>query len=287
MVVHIDPTKYNRTCPRCQANVHGTHTERCPECGGSMVPHCIRCGYDLAGLSRDHTCPECGTPIERSYAPDLLENRSLEFLSSLYSGVRLVFFGLIGMICLTGLALAGGILVSVASPGTSAAYGLVVQVLSLGLALVVLLGWWRVTTPDPGRVGGGLDVRPRQIIRITVCVQLATNALSLGLEPFANSNNLDPSNPIDVLYGVVGLVSLVAWAVQFFAAMLYLRWLARRIPDYKLESDAKRFMWLGPVLYIPGSCLIVGPLIAFILYLIMLNTLRKHVTAMLLRLGAL
>ena len=286
MVVHVDPTKFNRTCPRCQANVHGTNTERCPECGGSMVPHCIRCGYDLAGLSRDHTCPECGTAVEQSYAPDLIENRSLEFLTSLHSGLKLVFFGIIAMICMTVLGILASILLALSSLGGMTALDLAISILNTVISLVILLGWWRITTPDPGRVSGGLDVRPRRIIRFTLCVQLAASALFLALEPFVNSNNLTTANPLDAVYMGVGLVSLIAWGVQFFAAMLYIRWLARRVPDYKLEADAKRFMWLGPVLYIPGSCILVGPLIALVMYLVMLNTLRRHVFNTLSRLGA-
>ncbi|MHC4415206.1 MAG: hypothetical protein ACYS0G_07980 [Planctomycetota bacterium] len=32
--------------------------------GGEVI--CSRCGYDLRGLSAAGTCPECGTPVERS-----------------------------------------------------------------------------------------------------------------------------------------------------------------------------------------------------------------------------
>lgn len=252
-----------------------------------MVPNCIGCGYDLAGLARDGRCPECGTPVERSYAPDMLENRSLEFLNSLHSGLRIVFFGMIGIICLTAVSVAAVITAQILSPGALAAIQLVATILTTALSLVILLGWWRITTPDPARVGGGLDVRPRQVLRVTLIAGLAVSVCMLALQPFVRPEQLDVTTATGALYAVLQLLSLVAWGVQFFAAMLYFRWLARRIPDPKLESDAKRFMWLGPVLFIVFYlCLLIGPLVALVLYMIMLNTLRKHVEAILIRLGA-
>ena len=81
-----------------------------------------------------------------------------------------------------------------------------------------------------------------------------------------------------VLSMVLGLLSLVAWVAQFFAAMLYVRWLARRVPDQKLHNRAKRFMWLGPLLQTVGLLLIgLGPLIALVMYWNMLDVMRKHI----------
>ena len=288
MVVYIDPTQFNRTCPRCQANVHGTETPSCPECGGSMVPACINCGYDLAGLPRDGLCPECGTLVAQSYAPDLLENRSVEFLTQLHSGLRIVLVGLLCQVGITVLSIGIAIgLAFMSSSGAQLAFSIVVQLLTMLVSLAILFGWWRITAPDPGRIGGGLDVKPRQVVRIAVVVQLAAALIALALQPFVGtSNTIDFTKPLDVMYGAVGLVSLAAWCTQFFASMLYVRWLARRIPDSKLEADAKRFMWLGPLLYILLACVLVGPIVALVMYWLMLNSLRQHITAILSRLGA-
>lgn len=88
--------------------------------------------------------------------------------------------------------------------------------------------------------------------------------------------------PVMLVSGAASLLSGVAWITQFFAAMLYVRWLARRVPDGRLHDKAKRFMWLGPVLYTVGIVLLMlGPLIALVMYWNMLDKLRKHIKAML------
>ena len=292
MVVHIDPTKYNRTCPRCQANVHGSDVQTCPECGGSMIPSCMACGYDLAGLPRDGLCPECGTPVEKSYAPDLLENRSIAFLLQLHSGLGLVVWGILAKIVLS-LGIAIMVIILMAAPMLTrnfpvsyAGLKLITHTLGFGLSLLVLVGWWRITTPDPARVGADLDIKPRQIIRVAVVFQAAAELAALVVMAIGTGSSALSLGIADVA-AVIDFGDGIAWIVQFFAAMLYIQWLARRIPDTKLYTDARRFMWLGPVLYVVGAfCLMLGPLIALILYLMMLFTLRKHLTTILHRLGA-
>lgn len=293
MVVHIDPSRFNRTCPRCQANVHGTDVSTCPECGGSMVPACIGCGYDLAGLPREGLCPECGAPVAQAYAPDLLENRSVGYLLQLRSGLTMVVTGILCNIGLMLIAVAIGAASRFGSSlpgGAASAWGtsvqLITQLLGLGLSVLVLLGWWKITTPDPSRIGAGLDVKPRQIIRVAVVVQVATSLV--GLLPIAAEMGSPPAAiPLAFATMGIGLVGTAAWITQFFAAMLYLQWLARRVPDDKLHADTKRFMWLGPLLYVVGCVLLgLGPIVALVLYLLMLFTLRKHLTLILARLGA-
>ena len=292
MVVHIDPTKYNRTCPRCQATVHGTDVPTCPECSGSMIPACMGCGYDLAGLPRDGLCPECSTPVEKSYAPDLLENRSVAFLLQLHSGLGFVVWGILAKIVLSlGVFLMVVIVMAAPTanrnfPVSYAGFKLITHTLDFGLSLLVLVGWWRITTPDPARVGTDLDIKPRQILRITVVFQAAAELAALVAMAIGTGSSALALGVADVTT-IIEFGNGLAWIVQFFAAMLYIQWLARRIPDTKLYADARRFMWLGPVLYVVGAfCLMLGPLIALILYLVMLFTLRKHLTTILHRLGA-
>jgi hypothetical protein len=257
-----------------------------------MIPACMACGYDLAGLPRDGLCPECGTLVAQSYAPDLLENRSIGFLTQLRSGLAFVVYGLLAQIVLGVLVFLAGLGRGLAVPTVAGSawfpfFDLLTQVAGLGLSVLVLLGWWRITTPDPARAGTDLDVKPRQIIRVTVVLQAAVQLMSLVPSVLVMTSTSISVSLVNVVIALA-LVSGLAWVVQFFAVMIYLQWLARRVPDTKLYTDAKRFMWLGPVLYIVGAfCMGIGPLIALILYLVMLFTLRKHLTAILLRLGAL
>ena len=257
-----------------------------------MVPACINCGYDLAGLPRAGLCPECGTLVAQSYAPDLLENRSVEFLLQLRTGLTMVVTGILCSVGLMLILVAIGIVIDLASqpsgvaPAWDGSAQLVGQFLGLGFSVLVLLGWWKVTTPDPSRTGVGLDVRPRQVIRIAVVLQVTGESVGLIASALLS---LSPESRMALEIGAitVSLIGGIAWIVQFFAAMLYLQWLARRVPDTKLYNDAKRFMWLGPLLYVVGCFLLgLGPIVALVLYLIMLFTLRKHLTLILCRLGA-
>lgn len=286
MVVHIDTNRYNRPCLRCGANVHGVSAAQCPSCGWSMTPACIGCGYDLTGLARDAACPECGTPVARSYAPDRLENRSGAYLAQLSSGLKFVIAGTLcslGVILLTIPAFIVAEAVWSSSDAAERVVRFVGEVLGLLCSAAVLLGWWWITTPDPARVGTDLDVAPRRIVRTTVLIQIAGEVLGAATTGLSVSiPSLEASVGMESLLGAVSLVAAIAWAVQFFAAMLYIRWLARRIPDPGLEGRAKQLTWLGPVLFVLGwPCLGIGPLIALILYLGLLVGLRRTVVRVL------
>lgn len=271
----ISPTG-SRVCPKCQYDSGNPDAEACPECGTSLAPHCIICGYDLKGLARDGVCPECGTSVEQSYLPDLLQNRSPEYLGQLRSGLSFVLNGILAYVCVVVLGIFSAF-VSVTGAELFLAFA------GTACSIAILVGWWRLTTPDPGmppEANAGLGAR--QIIRIAVCVQLAASIF--GLVPqFSTGQTLAPGmTAIVVLSMVLGLLSLVAWVAQFFAAMLYVRWLARRVPDQKLHNRAKRFMWLGPLLQTVGLLLIgLGPLIALVMYWNMLDVMRKHIKRML------
>jgi hypothetical protein len=57
---------------------------------------------------------------------------------------------------------------------------------------------------------------------------------------------------------------MVIW---FFSSMLYLQWLAPRLPDERVRRRSRLFMWLIPVLVTVGAlCFYIGPLVALVLY---------------------
>ena len=58
--------------------------------------------------------------------------------------------------------------------------------------------------------------------------------------------------------------------------MLYLRWLAPRLPDDEVDAKARRLMWLGPLLVTVGALIVVGPLIAMVLYWNLLDRVRRN-----------
>ncbi len=270
-----------RACPNCQYNPGSLGVEACPECGTSLVPACIICGYDLKGLPQEGVCPECGTPVAQSYLPDLLQNRSPDYLRQLRSGLSFVLNGILVWVCV----MVGGVFVALA--GVTGAE-LLLALAGAGCSLAILFGWWRLTTPDPGRPDATLDLKSRRIIRVAVVIQAGASVFNVGVQAMvwsaagASAAASQMAMLVGLLALALGLASMVAWVVQFFAAMHYVRWLARRVPDQKLHNQAKRFMWLGPVLYTVGALAVgLGPLIALVMYWNMLDKLRKHIKSML------
>jgi hypothetical protein len=230
---------------------------------------CVRCGYNLRGLSPDGACPECGAPIDQSLRGDLLEFSSPEYLASLHRGVVVVLAAIIAQILL-GFAIFG---VTVAGAGASVTALFSLAATAAAIALVV--GWWWFSAPDPGMLGSDKGDRPRQIVRITLIASVVATLLQTGAGISATSTAV-PAGPTGALVAVAGILAFLAGIIGYFAQVLYVRWLARRLPNPKVEKRAGKLLWLGPVLYTFGLLLIgLGPLIALVLYWNMLEWVRK------------
>jgi len=280
------PSRLCRYCPHIE---HDPSVDVCVECGKSLIPNCIICGYDLAGLPVEGTCPECGTAIERSYRPDRLENRSTAYLEQLRTGLSFVLNAILGSVIFmvvsilsilwsTAMSLRGSFILS------GNAFAILSQIVSLLFSFAMLYGWWKITTPDVQTHSSDLDSKPRQILRASViilaCIYTLRMLLSFGVPGSARFGaNAFGSHAGIVLIAIgIWFVPKAAWIAKFFAAMLYVRWLASLVPDDDLATKAKRFMWLGPLLYTVGSlCIGIGPLIALILYWNILYSLKKHI----------
>lgn len=281
-----------RVCPSCHSSLGPDDVDLCPACTSALAeipqptpiraPMCIICGYDLQGLARDGRCPECGTPVEQSYLPDLLANRSPAYLRQLRSGLSWV---LNGILVAFSVMIAGIFVVAIAMTGTLPfspnAVQLSLELISVACSAAILFGWWRLTTPDPGKLDAQFDLKSRQVIRVAVMVQAAAAVIEFALNAVILTGTA-ANMALIMLARAASVISGAAWITQFFAAMLYVRWLARRVPDRKLHDKAKRFMWLGPLLYTVGIVLLaLGPLIALVMYWNMLDKLRKHIKTML------
>ncbi len=252
---------------------------------GSMVVvevdrNCIQCGYNLRGSPLAGKCPECGTDVSRSLQGILLQYASPDYQRSVESGLGLVLNGILVSIVLVVvnilLAFAGGGWVVI----VGAALGLIPQVM-------LVLGYLRYTTPDPQFVGTETPDAARNLARIAVLVgagcALVQFLLQLGLLAGGNAAVGGASGASGlgmVLAGalaVVSLLSLVAWAVQFFAVIKYTRWMAKRVPDGWIVDKTKLYIWLLPVLATVGALVLIGPLIALVLYWNLHHRLRKQV----------
>lgn len=294
-------------CGQCAYSLAGLSAKgTCPECGlevrkslglvseldsAGNVPLestrlCMRCGYALKGLPGTGSCPECGTAVALSLRERRLHNCSLEYIKTIRSGLSLVLNGILLTLILIiggvgiGFAAAAG-LGTIVPPSLLPAQLLAVAVilLSLGLSIMIAVGYLRFATPDPSEVESDSTRRSRKTLRLAVIVQLVLSGFQFiaGLFPIISVNF---GLSMQVLEGLSQLIWLLALLVQVICMMRYTRWLGSRVPDQWIVKRTKLYVWLLPVISIAGCMLLgIGPLIALILYWNLLDRLRKHLKA--------
>lgn len=259
---------------------------------------CNGCGYALVGLPVDGVCPECGRSVAASLAGDDLRFAPPEYLRSLERGARWVQWSLVLKVLTFIAGIGVGIaLMAVGIPGQMWISTVVKGGLGLGAAAVSALGWWWLSAPDPSRRSGDKGERPRRLVRVTLVLVVVGSLASsagevvqsvMGPTPIMVPGGGGAGAPatatamgvgvVGLALGAVALVGNLAWIVQYFAAMTYLAWLTPRIPDEQAARDAKRLMWLGPVLYVFLACVfMIGPLIATVMYFVLLDRVREGV----------
>jgi hypothetical protein len=258
---------------------------------------CSGCGYNLLGLPASGHCPECATPVERSLQSFLLRYSSPEYLASVTTGLKVIFFGILADVLLKVLALAtiasfiAFAFSSGTGPGNAPISSKLVNTIAEGLALipafVILYGYFSFSTQDPRYTGTERQDTARLLLRTAVVAHAIALAVGFvmelsGVSKSINSTTAGAMTPLQwALFALrvgAAIVAFVAWLVQFFSMMRYCRWMAERIPDEPLAATAKRNLWLLPLLTTIGALLFgLGPLIALILYLIMLHRLRAAI----------
>ncbi len=188
---------------------------------------CIRCGYSLRGLPASGLCPECATPVERSLHGDMLVFSDPSYVNELVLAARLILVSVllraITFLASTALSLA---------KATGAAQ--VSRYLHVALTGLFLLGWWKLTTPDPGQLTTNKGEKPRQVARIAILAVAAITVLDTLLRQMVAW-----STPITL---TMTIASYTAVGTAFFSCMLYLRWLSPRIPSTKLYQYARTLM---------------------------------------------
>ena len=236
--------------------------------GGVVVDGvgCTNCGYNLGGLPAGGACPECGAPIERSLRGDRLVHMSAGYLASLHRGAFLVLTAIFCWLLVMFLRIFSGLATAVLGSSPVPGGETVLSTAQLALSVVLVIGWWMLSAPMPSLAGlAGADKR-RRWVRGLLVASVAVIAARASLYVLVS---LWPASPLGLLYVAAGvsllssLVSLAGYVVQ----MLYLAWLADRVPDAAMLKRARLLVWLGPVLSTVGIVLVgLGPLIALIMY---------------------
>ncbi len=243
---------------------------------------CITCGYDLVGLTTADHCPECGTPAVNSTRGTMLIHSSPEHTARLHKGVFTIQAAIITAIIVGVLLLIAGFAAATASGGSSIGLQIFGEVLQTLAWAAVLYGWWLFSEPDPHYTGKDAGDNARKFVRVTVIIQAAVTAIGFVVElghigsGSANVTALTAWDILAVAMMLIGLASQVAW---FIASMLYLKWLGARLPDARVVKRARLLIWLGPVLSTVGALILVGPLIALVLYYNLLDWVRKDLRA--------
>ncbi len=236
---------------------------------------CRTCGYNVEGLLIDGRCPECGFPIQRTLAADVLANSSPEYLAALHTGAVAVLTSIILMIVIGVTAFIVTIAITMPTGDVPPHWLTIVSaMLQLPISLLLVWGWWRLSTPDPAYTGRDDGSTARRVVRVMLVIAGAAAVCRAAVSLFPQTN-------VFVLTGAgIGVVAFIAFAVRYFAEMLYLQWLTPRIPDQTAYKQARLLIWLGPVLFVVlALCFYIGPLIALILYCLLIDTVRRDLKA--------
>jgi hypothetical protein len=213
---------------------------------------CVKCGYELRGLFVAGVCPECGLAVADSLRGWMLAYASPAYRARLERGLTLVLIG-IGTWILLSIA---GWIVQVTSTRYDMTPVIAIHVATLASTAVSLAGYWWYTEPDPGYTGIEKSGSARRIARTMAVVQAVGAAMNLAgtlLQPRMGPGMT--AGDTVMMVGMAGgvLLGYVGFIAQFFAVMLYTRWIGSRIPDARLRRRARAFMWLLPVICVTGA----------------------------------
>ena len=266
----------------------------CDLWSGPLPPglRCRRCTYDLAGLSVDGVCPECGKPIDESLRGDLLRDADVTYVRTLHRGVMMIQFGILGSLIATLSSMAYRFTFSPRIGQIAISDLLHIALLAVhtfggaAASVVAVIGWFWFTASDPGLSENERGQPLRRFLRVVALttgaatVVTAVMRVSFGTMATAWHGLMVNNPPSIVATALLDVASMTAWIVQFFAGMAYLRWMAQRIPDEGLRNRAGRSMWVLPLWWTVGRLLCgLGPLIAIVLYLDMFSQIRVHLRA--------
>lgn len=242
------------------------------EAGVPDGTRCVGCGYELAGLPEDGVCPECGIEVERSLKGELMLKASPGYLAMLHRGSVVALAALLLQVLNLFASVFFGMAFSMMGYGPVVSLLLVFAFVQFGLGGLFLLGWWMLSTPLPSLKDAPQANRARVWVRWLLVASAVLLGVRAGLMLVLSMGGVWP-DPISMAMLVL---VLVAWLAGYVSQMLYLAWLAGRIPDTSMRNRATLLAWLGPVVFLVGApLLLLGPLVAVVMYWNLLDRFRQ------------
>jgi hypothetical protein len=191
---------------------------------------CIKCAYILRGLTLSSVCPECGTAVGRSAKGDFLKFADPAWVMKLAMGINWIVGAMIARFvlgCLSrsiGQNMGGG----VTSP----------FLLHLVMGMVSLIGFWMLTTPDPGaRESSAINARTLTRYSTLLGFVLSILALFLIFGAVGSPSQGRGNNALAVTAGVMMLASILFNIASFFFSGFFAIGIARRIPSKSLGKQ--------------------------------------------------
>ncbi len=185
---------------------------------------CIRCGYNLRGLTPEKVCPECGTPVGRSVHGNLLRYADPHWLGKLRLGAALMLWNI-----LVGILLFFG-------AGALMTWGFPPIIDTVASSIAAALAWWAiflVTAQEP-RISRTEDtVTLRRFVRFFATANFM-GFLVAGFGPYLGGG---------VVVLIAGVILQLANIIASFGQFVYFRRFARRMPNKKLAGSTTAVMW--------------------------------------------
>jgi serine/threonine protein kinase len=203
---------------------------------------CVKCGYNLHGLSAGGHCPECGTPVAHSSRGDHLAAADPVWLERISRGQAYIA---VGSVLAPLLPMATTAVLIHAGVATRLRHALAWSSCA-GALILMLMGVVRLTALDPRLSLTRQPLGLRRLSRGAALAALLGLALRLGAAVL-------PAGMPRAVADVLGGTSLVFLVFTVFVVTLYLARLAERVPEPQLAQRTRRaargFMvcFLGPV----------------------------------------
>ncbi len=158
---------------------------------------CLKCGYNLRGLSVGAVCPECGTTIGESLRTYLLAYAPRGYVRSIHTGLTIIFIATLFFLISSFAPIVLAFVPSLFARILGGPFGMLnvtgwIALVQMAPILLALVGYWLATPADPGLSNFSRVQTPRLLTR-TAIITLATCGVLLLIVQFIVPRALAPA----------------------------------------------------------------------------------------------